>query len=40
MNINEIKQQYPLLQKVSDHYAFEMYKNIRSEELIHLINSN
>lgn len=34
MNINEIKQQYPLLQKVSDHYAFEMYKNIMSEQMI------
>lgn len=34
MNINEIKQQYPLLQKVSDHYAFEMYKNIMSEQII------
>lgn len=34
MNVSEIKQQYPYLQKVSDHYAFEMYKNIMSEQII------
>lgn len=33
-NINEIKAQYPSLQKWSDEYAFELYKKIREHQLI------
>lgn len=34
ININEIKQQYPGLQKWSDTHAFELYKKIQEHQLI------
>ena len=34
LNINEIKQQYPSLQKWSDTHAFELYKRIQEQQLI------
>lgn len=34
ININEIKQQYPSLQKWEDHYAYEIYKGIMEEQII------
>ena len=34
MNINEIKKQYPSLQKWSDTHAFELYKKIQEHQVI------